>query len=394
MSRLFGSPARKFRHVFGLVTKEGNDASISVSCWDSNKIAVNYKYVAIILKNGNFCVFNADFREVNSVPIPKGHKGMILDIDLSPFDLNLCATASEDCKIGLWNIEMDFDENISIYPSIVLEGHKRKVGNVKFHPTAPDILATSSTDLTMKIWDIEKGMPMYSIDNPDIMKPIDWNYDGSLLIYYCRDKTVNIIDPRQGKESALKKDSHGGIKGSRCIWLGESGNFCDVGFSRTAERVVHIIDPRNLSRPLHTQMIDYSAGILMPFYDNDVEILYLAGKGDGNVRYYSLMDQFSYISNYQSCEPCIGMAMKPKIGCNVMNTEITCLIKAVRHRIHPIHFYVPRKNDCFQEDLFMDTPGIFPSSNAQSWMEGNNYPPIKVSLPFSGDSCRAKSARK
>ena len=181
MNLFLGLRRNKYRHVYG-TTKEDEiytGADISRSAWDTNKLTVNYKYVGFLTSSRrcNFSIFSVDdFREVDSIPIPRGHQGEVLDIDLSPFILNLCATSSNDCTIRLWNIGCDFDDNISIQSSKVFQGHKRKVGSVKFHPTAPDILVSSSIDKTVKIWDIENGISMYSIDTPDFVSSIDWNY--------------------------------------------------------------------------------------------------------------------------------------------------------------------------------------------------------------------------
>lgn len=41
----------------------------------------------------------------------------------------------------------------------------------------------------------------------------------------------------------------------------------------------------NLSQPLAVQEVDSSAGVLFPFYDDDLSIVYLAGK----VSYFALM---------------------------------------------------------------------------------------------------------
>lgn len=41
----------------------------------------------------------------------------------------------------------------------------------------------------------------------------------------------------------------------------------------------------------------------MPFYDPDTDILYAAGKGDGNIRYYECVDEKPYVfplSEYRS----------------------------------------------------------------------------------------------
>lgn len=44
------------------------------------------------------------------------------------------------------------------------------------------------------------------------------------------------------------------------------------------ERKFAIYDSRDLSKPLTTNTLDSSTGIVIPLYDNDARILYLAGK--------------------------------------------------------------------------------------------------------------------
>lgn len=44
-------------------------------------------------------------------------------------------------------------------------------------------------------------------------------------------------------------------------------------------------------KQIKEENIDTSSGVLMPFYDSDLGILYLAGKGDGNIRYYEVTDK-------------------------------------------------------------------------------------------------------
>lgn len=58
--------------------------------------------------------------------------------------------------------------------------------------------------------------------------------------------------------------------------------------------------------PLFDNLADYSscfvpshrgrvcntrAGVILPFYDEESSLLYLAGKGDGNIRYYEVGDE-------------------------------------------------------------------------------------------------------
>lgn len=57
-----------------------------------------------------------------------------------------------------------------------------------------------------------------------------------------------------------------------------------------------------MDKPITTTLIDKASGILYPYFDSDLEIMYLAGKGDGNIRYYEYTDgQFiNYLNDFRS----------------------------------------------------------------------------------------------
>jgi len=264
-----------------------------------------------------------------------------------------------------------------------LKGHKRKVGTVNWHPTASNILATSSTDYTVKVWDVNVGKAVTDAkDHTDSIGSVAWNYDGSVMATACKDKKARIIDPRTGVITATLA-AHEGAKGSRCLWLGTKGTLMTVGMTKLSEREFRIWDPRNLSAHLCHKRIDTSSGQLMPFYDNDSSMLYLAGKGDGNIRYYEMVDEapyFHFLSEYKSSSPQIGMGILPKLSCNVGECEIQVMLKATPSAVEPISFKVPRKSDLFQDDLFPETPGEVAPMTADEWIGGKNANPILVSL--------------
>lgn len=54
-------------------------------------------------------------------------------------------------------------------------------------------------------------------------------------------------------------------------------------------------DENDLSAPLFADTIDSSSGIVFPFYDPDTDIVFLAGKGDGNIRFYEITNDPPYI---------------------------------------------------------------------------------------------------
>jgi len=45
-----------------------------------------------------------------------------------------------------------------------------------------------------------------------------------------------------------------------------------------SDRQLFLWDAKNLKEPIKQETIDTSSGILMPFYDNDTKLLFLAGK--------------------------------------------------------------------------------------------------------------------
>jgi len=129
--------------------------------------------------------------------------------------------------------------------------------------------------------------------------------------------------------------------------------------------------------------IDQAAGVIMPFYDPDSSLLYLAGKGDGNVRYYEMTDDTPFcfpVSEYRSTTAAKGMAMLPKRGLNIMACETARMLKLTSSSIEPLRFIVPRKSDAFQDDIFPDTYAGQASMTADEWMGGENKPPVMMSL--------------
>lgn len=88
---------------------------------------------------------------------------------------------------------------------------------------------------------------------------------------------------------------HSGPKASKVVFLGSTGRLLTTGFSRHSDRQYAVWDEDDLSKPLHIDTIDSSSGIVFPFYDADTNMVYLAGKGDGNIRYYETTEEAPYI---------------------------------------------------------------------------------------------------
>jgi len=216
----------------------------------------------------------------------------------------------------------------------------------------------------------------------DIIQSSGWDFTGNLYATASKDKKVRVIDPRAGQIIA-DVEAHPGIKGMRCCFLGAKEKLFTMGFSKTSERQYSLWDPRSMKAPVQQENIDTAAGIIMPFYDNDTNVLFLAGKGDGNVRYYELVDEAPYIyflSEFKSATPQRGMGWTPKLSMDLGSCEIARLLKLTATAVEPISFTVPRKGDIFQDDLYPPTFAGEPSLDGHEWLEGKNAPPKMTSL--------------
>jgi coronin-1B/1C/6 len=372
---------------------------ITKNAWDSNIIEANGKYLSVNWNSsggGAFAIIPIDEvgKAPDTVPLFRGHKGPILDTAFNPFNKQQIVSCSDDGKIYLWEIPQDFsfhkyvDENDNIKditePIKVLSGHTRKVGHVQFHPCAQDIIASSSMDYSVKLWNLNTGEPLITLKHKDLVTCFAFNYNGSKLATTSRDKKLRIWDIRSGKVIS-EGPGHTGAKPSRVVWLGNTDRVLTTGFSRLSDRQVGIWDVNDIGKgPIDGFIyIDSSSGVLIPHFDESTSMLYLAGKGDGNIRYYEYENDILHeISQFSSVDPQRGFAVAPKNSVNIKENEVVKSFKTVNDSlIEPISFIVPRRSELFQEDIYPDAPSNKPAISAEDWFSGKDINgPLLVSM--------------
>jgi len=263
----------------------------------------------------------------------------------------------------------------------------KKVGCLKWHPVSDNIICSASTDFTVKIWDVESGKSvLQSKDHAtNLIQSVDWNYDGSLVCTNSKDKTIKILDPR-AQNIVGSCESHVGVKGGRALWLGKHPLLLSVGFGSGASREYKVYDPRNFTAALCCQNLDSAAGIIMPFYDEDSDILFFAGKGDGNIRFYEILPNeepkgiVQHLSQFSSNNPTNAACAVGRRSCDVNQTEIIRIYKISKGTIVPLRFQVPRKSEQFADDIFFPARGDEPNITKEKWFAGENANPKLVSL--------------
>jgi coronin-1B/1C/6 len=260
---------------------------------------------------------------------------------------------------------------------------------VLFNPAAENVLASASGDFTVKIWDIESGSSKLNLKVGEVIQSASWSANGSLLVTTSRDKKLRVWDVRQEKP-AIEVAGHQGAKNSRAVWMGEHDNIATTGFSKMSDRQLALWDIKVPTGPVDGfQMLDSISGVCIPFWDDGTNCLYLAGKGDGNIRYYEFENnKFEYLSEYKSADPQRGVAFLPKRGVNMHENEIMRAYKTVNDSyIEPISFIVPRRAESFQEDIYPPTFGLKPAMSSGEWFDGAEKLPPKINMEslYDGD---------
>ncbi|XP_029950377.1 coronin-2A isoform X1 [Salarias fasciatus] len=387
----------KFRHVFGkAATKEScyDGVPITRSVQDNNFCTVNPRFLAVITEcagGGAFLVLSLHHTGKVDPHHPRvsGHRGNVLDIKWNPFNDYCIASCSEDTTVKVWEIPPHGVLKTLTVAWKELQGHSRRVGLIEWHPTAKNILFSTGYDYQVMIWNLD--CPEQVIKNPvrtishhtDVVLSMSFNTDGSLLATSCKDRKVRLMEARSG--NILQETNSKAHKASKVLILGNVKMLLTTGTSRWNERQIALWDQDDLSVPLLEENLDGSSGVLFPFYDPDTHMLYIAGKGDGNMRYYEISSEkpyIHYLTEYRSNLPQKGMGVMPKRGLDVNSCEVFRFYKLVtiKSLIEPLSMIVPRRSESYQEDIYPMTAGNKPAVTAEEWLSGVNKGPVLMSL--------------
>ncbi|KAH8076285.1 hypothetical protein JL721_278 [Aureococcus anophagefferens] len=318
---------------------------LATTTGEQQYVKANTKYFAVALQGGGGPIAVVDHTATGAFPtggpVLAGHKGAALDFDFHPFNEQLLASCSDDSTVKLWGIPPGGLTETLTEPLVDLRGHGRKVTLLRFHPTASNVLASVSADMLCKVWDVEKQGEVASTDaHTSLIQDVQWNADGSLLgtslCTSCKDKVVRLFDPRGSAVATELRAAHEGSKSVKLAFLQD-------GLLATA------------------------AGVLLPFFDPDTKMLYLCGKGDGNIRYYEINKAAKTpcfaLSEHRSTAAGKGYCFLPKRCLDVMSCETARCLK------------LTSQNGNGVDDIFPDCYAGLPSCDADAWLAGANEPP-------------------
>ncbi|XP_013109515.2 coronin-7 isoform X1 [Stomoxys calcitrans] len=323
-------------------------------------------------------------RKSKTMPLLHAHSDTVTDLGFSPFHDGLLATASQDCMVKIWHIPEKGLETSLTDPECVFSHKQRRVETVGFHPTADGLLHSTSAGC-VTLFDLTAQKEIYSNnEHPEVIQSASWRHDGTVIATSCKDKFVRILDCRiNGSPIQMSAESHQSIKDSRVVWLGNQSRILTTGFDAARLRQVIIRDIRNFAVPEKTLELDCSTGILMPLFDADTNMLFLAGKGDTTINYLEVTDKDPYLIEglRHTGEQTKGACLIPKRALKVMEGEVNRVLQLTSNMVIPIMYQVPRKTyRDFHSDLYPDTASCRTDLTAAEWMNGCNMPIPKMSL--------------
>lgn len=381
----------KYKNAAPLLPKKEDwvsDIKVGAPQSCGNHIKASAAFIGFNVENrggGSLGIVPLDYkgRVESSIPLVHGHSDLITDFDFSPFDDGMLATCSTDANVRVWHIpEGGLAESLA-NAEYSLPQFDKRVENVLFHPTTEFLLTVAYFD-TVKLWDIKHEKEIFSFSgHEDQVQNTSWHGNGSLFVTTSRDRNIRIIDPRADKV-AYEAESHKSPKDSRVQWLGTTDRILSTGWDGSRVREVRIRDLRNFSKPYKIQGFDSSTGILMPLYDPDTNMLFLAGKADVSIMYWEITEKEPFLTEglkHNGSVQTKGACLVPKRGLEVMNGEVNRLLQLTSNAIIPITYQVPRKTYReFHADIFPDTSGYDPSTTISQWLGGSSNPVKKISL--------------
>ncbi|KRY66979.1 Coronin-2A [Trichinella pseudospiralis] len=386
----------KFLFMYGRIPRNSGYQNVRIPTRNlgNSFCAVNPKFIAFVLEVSGGGAFQV-------VPLKKtgkieyfygrinGHRGPVSDLKFNPFNDNVLASCSEDSTVKLWNISDSQGYAPVIEEIHNLEGHYTKVVSVEWSLTVENLLVSGDVDSKILLWDVSGGVCIREINvGKDAVCSMSFNWNCSLLAVTTKDQLLCIVDPRKEKIIASCV-CHELKKANKVIYLRDK-LLLTTGFSRSCYQQVKLWNEENLDSALTVIELDLSPGMLFPFYDRDLNLIFITGKGHSKVMFYEITDSqpcIRYLNEYCCGFSVHGAVAMCKRGLRREECELFRIyqIHSGSDIVDPISFTIPRKTEGFAKDLYPETAAPTPALTLKEWLSGVDRAPIMMLLNETAD---------
>ena len=347
---------------------------VKVHCF----ITGNFIEVVVVLANHSWANPGLNLKNIGSD---------VNDFAFDPYNPFSICVACDDGKLRLFDIPPDGLDSDVYEAKTVLSAHSNKFSFILFHPIVQNMLLSVSPErgtYTAKLWDLQTSENLLSLSLSDQALAAAFDLHGEKLAIITKDKTLTIFNARTGQ--VLQQGvSHKGTKAARLIWLHGKGMLLSVGFGLGSQREIILYKEDDLSLSPLVTVLDYSPGIITPYFDMDTSVLSLYPRGESAVLYYEIGSDggnatFLNRIAIPGGNITTAFATLPKIGVDVANVEIIRGLRSSQTIIESVSVTVPRiKKEYFQDDIFVETVDFDKTCIAASeWKLGK-----KIKLAYS-----------
>uniref|UniRef100_A0A1I7YRP4 Coronin n=1 Tax=Steinernema glaseri TaxID=37863 RepID=A0A1I7YRP4_9BILA len=379
----------RFRHVFGRAARrqEWYDGGLGHAV----TAAVNPKMIAVSIEvpaGGLVQVAKLDALgkyTVESLAKITDHTGLIVDLKWDKFNDNVLATASNDSTVKIWHI----DDSLKVRHLRTLDAHSRRVCAIEWHNTVDSLLLTAGMDSQIVLWDVENDAILFRIEEVPSTS-IDFSLSSSHFLATVRSGVsggfTHVYDSRTGALKGSAPLAHDGMMHPRAVFVTDSlivttGN----GKNNRRQLALYKLEGFAEFHLISLVDIDGSSGLLTPLVDPDLLLVYIAGKGDANIRFYEVCESpssISYLGESHGTKSQTAVCAIPKRAVNTEECEIMRIYRVAAENllIEPHSFIVPRRADTFQNDLYPRTKGAVAALTLKEWLYGMERPPVLIDL--------------
>uniref|UniRef100_A0A914CRJ4 Coronin-7 n=2 Tax=Acrobeloides nanus TaxID=290746 RepID=A0A914CRJ4_9BILA len=284
------------------------------------------------------------------ISIVCAHGDLVDDFSFLPFNENLLVTCSRDDKLKIWNCENFGDlENAQTigdpFASIDLgDGHL--LDCLAPHKTAGDIVAVASGERAMVV-DIGAQKIIMEVSGAiERAQAIDWSSDGKILaISSNKGRNAHIFDPRASSKPIFDISIHSGLgREGRVIFTDDK--LVSSGFTNKRVQELQLFDHRDWTKKIHAEEFSSTTGVLIPLYDADTKLLFLAGKGTNIFTTAEIQEKNPILSRVHEQplnDQLLGACLMNKRSCDVMSGEVQKFFQLTKNSIIPFPCIVPRR---------------------------------------------------
>ena len=243
--------SKKNSLFFSKKEKNFSNCSLKKEQIEGRLLSINSKFLAILTKNrGEIVIVDSsnpcDIKENNNYNrIKSNNYGQILDIEFSPHNNNILASANQ-YNLLFWKIPDENFNNISIEECQMHHEHNNKINYISFNPVIKDMICTSDLDNKIFVWNDEKLESYNDFQLDEKASMIEWNPKGDLIGVTTEKKYINIIDSRE-KNIILKKKISISCFTPKFVWV-DDNSFAVIGSSMNdkSSKNLKLWDIRNI----------------------------------------------------------------------------------------------------------------------------------------------------